>query len=388
MKLIFAHDHKLHTYNDEYYSNGSFSSESMKRYTSIFDSVTFISRHIYVDERPLNMSLANTERLEFKRIPDFKSIKTYYKKKEAISIIKNEVESADYVISRLPSDIGYIAIEYAKKYKKPYLIEVVTCPWDSLWNHSLAGKVIAPINFFRLKQTVKNAPYVIYVTEKFLQNRYPTKGKNINCSDVALNEFEEFILEKRTEKIQKHNGKITIGTTAAVNVRFKGQQFIIEALGELKKQGLTNYEYQLVGGGDQTYLKNIAEINDVTEQVKFLGTMPHEKVFEWLDTIDIYTQPSRQEGLPRALIEAMSRAVPAFGARTAGIPELLEDKFIFTNTKRNIDEICEILKSFDKETMSKQAKRNFEESKKYDKEVIEKRRSKFFEDFKRKRKED
>ena len=110
--------------------------------------------------------------------------------------------------------------------------------------------------------------------------------------------------------------------------------------------------------------------------------MPHKKVFDWLETIDIYAQPSRQEGLPRALIEAMSRAVPAFGARTAGIPELLDDKFIFSNTRTNIDELIEILKSFDKATMTVQAKRNYEESKKYDKEVIEERRRNFFEDFK------
>ena len=385
MRLLFAHDHKLHKYNDEYYSNGSFSSEALKRYTSIFDSVTFISRHVLVDERPMNMSLANTERLDFKQIPDFKSIKTYYRKKEALNIIEDQVKSTDYVISRLPSDVGFIAIEYAKKYKKPYLIEVVTCPWDSLWNHSMLGKVLAPIRFLKLKRVVKSAPYVIYVTSYFLQKRYPTYGENTNCSNVALTEFDDKVLEKRFKKIRntKTNSKIVIGTTAAVNVRFKGQQYIIQALGKLKRQGLTNYEYQLVGGGNQNYLKSVAEKYDVLDQVKFLGAMPHDKVFEWLETIDIYAQPSRQEGLPRALIEAMSRAVPAFGARTAGIPELLEDDFIFSNTKKNLNEICEILKFFNKETMTKQAKRNYEESKKYDKNVIEQRRRDFFKKFRK-----
>ena len=78
----------------------------------------------------------------------------------------------------------------------------------------------------------------------------------------------------------------------------------------------------------------------------------------------------------------MSRAVPAFGAKSGGI-ELLDDKFIFSNTRKNIDEIIEILKSFDKETLTKQATRNYEESKKYDKNIIEERRRSFFEEFKR-----
>ena len=77
----------------------------------------------------------------------------------------------------------------------------------------------------------------------------------------------------------------------------------------------------------------------------------------------------------------MSRALPAFVAKTAGIPELLEQDFIFSNTRKNIDEIVGILKSFDKETMINQSKRNFEESKKYDKNVIEERRREFFEEF-------
>ena len=85
--------------------------------------------------------------------------------------------------------------------------------------------------------------------------------------------------------------------------------------------------------------------------------------------------------ITRALIEAMSRAVPAFGAKTAGIPELIDDEFIFSNTRKNIDEIIKILKSFDLETMMAQAKRNYKESKKYDKYIIEEKRRKFFEEF-------
>ena len=94
-----------------------------------------------------------------------------------------------------------------------------------------------------------------------------------------------------------------------------------------------------------------------------MGSLPHNEVFEWLDTIDIYAQPSRQEGLPRALIEAMSRGLPAFGARTGGIPELLEPDYIISNNKNGINEICEILRAFNQEVMINQAKRNYDESK-------------------------
>jgi len=63
--------------------------------------------------------------------------------------------------------------------------------------------------------------------------------------------------------------------------------------------------------------------------VRFLGRLGRDDLFSWLDTIDVYAQPSRTEGLPRALVEALSRGVPSIGADTGGIPELLPARNLF-----------------------------------------------------------
>lgn len=383
MKVLFAHDHVFYKYKDSMYSTGGLSNTILKRYTTVFDEVTVISRQKVLSSNIQNLTLASTKNVHFVKVPDFKKIRGMCKIFEAKRIIRNEVENCDALIARLPSSIGALAVKYAKRLNKPYLVELVACPWDAYWNHSLIGKFVAPFVYLTTKKRVWNSKYVIYVTNEFLQRRYPTQGESVNCSNVSLKEFNDNILEKRLNKIRSmdRNSKIVIGTTAAVNVRYKGQQYIIKALGKLKKEGYTNFEYQLVGGGDQTYLKKIAKKNNVLNQVKFLGSLPHNEVFKWLNTIDIYVQPSRQEGLPRALIEAMSQGVPAFGANTAGIPELLEKEYIFSNTNKNIEEICDILKKFDKQAMEIQAKRNYFEAKKYDSNIIEKRRNEFFKRF-------
>ncbi|HHX68701.1 MAG TPA: glycosyltransferase [Gallicola sp.] len=262
---------------------------------------------------------------------------------------------------------------------------MVGCPWDSLWNHSLKGKLAAPFMMRSTKKLLREAPYVIYVTNSFLQKRYPTKGKHTNCSNVTLPKMDDAVLVKRLERVKdsKNNpySEIILGTTAAVDVRYKGQQYVIEALGRLKEEGNANFKYQLVGGGDPSYLKSIIKKCNVENQVEFLGAKPHEKVFEWLDTIDVYIQPSRQEGLPRALIEAMSRGLTCIGAETGGIPELLDEKYIFSNTKKDVNELVMILKNISVEDMNMQAVRNFEESKKYEETLIENRRSQFIENF-------
>jgi glycosyltransferase involved in cell wall biosynthesis len=370
MKLLFVHDHKFRSLEGKMYSTGGLSDMALVRYTNIFEKTTVIARVI----------AENTAKDKFSEITNKDVII-----KNGLEIgnkgFRLEVEKADCIISRMPSFYGLKVIKLAQKMNKPYLVEMVGCPWDALWNHSLKGKIVAPYMTLATKAKTKNAPYVLYVTNEFLQKRYPTNGKTVCCSNVALTEFDDTVLKKRFEKFKQDSDKIIIGTTAAVDVKYKGQQYVIEALGQLKKKGITNYEYQLVGGGEQRYLKSVAERYGVYDQVKILGSMPHDKVIDWLDTIDIYAQPSRQEGLPRALIEAMSRALPAIGAKTAGIPELLEREYIFSNTKNNINEICEILMEFHIGKMKEQAQRNYNESKKYDKNILEARRQAFFKNF-------
>jgi glycosyltransferase involved in cell wall biosynthesis len=380
MKLLFAHDHIFYKYNDQFYSSGGLSKEMLERYTAVFDEVTIISRQKHIKKYNDKLTLASTNRVNFVEVPNFKSLKSLHKIIKAKKIINGQIQSCDALIARIPSSIGEMAINSANNLSKQYLVEVVACTWDAHWNHSVKGKIVAPFSYFKTKKLVKNAGLVVYVTNEFLQKRYPTKGKSVNCSNVALKEFNDEIIANRIAKIDRmcDEHKLILGTIAAVNVRYKGQQYIIEALGKLRKQGITNIEYRLVGGGDQSFLKHIANKNNVIDQVIFLGSMPHDKVFNWLESVDIYVQPSRQEGLPRALIEAMSCGLPSFGANTAGIPELLDSKYIFSNNKSNIEEICKILRSFNQETMKNQAVRNYSEAKKYDKTIIEARRNKIF----------
>jgi glycosyltransferase involved in cell wall biosynthesis len=41
-------------------------------------------------------------------------------------------------------------------------------------------------------------------------------------------------------------------------------------------------------------------------------------------TVDIYVQPSRYEGAPMSLMEALWMGKPAIGTRVSGIPEIIE----------------------------------------------------------------
>lgn len=381
MKVVFAHDHNILTYKNNYYSNGSFSSEVLNRYTSVFEEVIFLSRQQELEELESNLTLSNLERVEFIKIPNLNNIKSIFQRKSANKILEENIRKADCVIARLPSTIGRLSIKFAKKNNKPYLIEVVGCPYDAYKHHgNRVGRLIAPFEFFLQRHYVKDAKFVLYVTKEFLQKRYPTKGKSINCSNVSLKKLDKMVLSNRLEKIERFdkNRGIKLGTIGNLNVKYKGQEHVIKAIAKLKEKGI-EIKYLLVGGGDQTYLRELTEKYNLLNDVVFLGSLPHDKIFDFLDDLDIYIQPSDTEGLPRAVIEAMSRACPVMGTTAGGIPELVSSGFLFK--KKSVKEIEEKLKLISEKTLENEAIRSFKAVKEYDKKDLELRRYNFLKEF-------
>lgn len=376
MSLLFIHDHKFPKFKDEYFCSYGFDDKFCDRYIQNFGKIKIMACHTKANINEKKFSDIISENISF---ITFNSIKDILKRKVRKQIEK-EIKQSEYLVVRLPSFIGLMSLKYIKKLNKPYLVEMVGCPFDALWNHSIYGKILAPIMYKLCKKEIKEAPYVVYVTNEFLQNRYPTKGKSISCSNVMLPKNDEDVLQNRLKKIQseKLNKKIILGTCATVGSRYKGQQNVIKAIKVLKEKGY-EIEYQLVGGGDNSYLKNIAKKYNSYENVKFMGVLTHAEVFKWLDTIDIYVQPSLTEGLPRSLIEALNRGCPAIGSDAGGIPELLIDKSIYSKKSYK-----EFVNAFEYVNMHREklAIINFEKAREYEKHKLEFRRREFFKRFK------
>lgn len=377
---LLVHDSRMFLDEAGNYYKISTDNEHYKRYFLMADSVRVCMRTKYITaEEAEKMHHIHLSNFEIVSCPSITELKTYAKnRKKTVEILENEVKNSDFVVLKMPGFFCDIAYKYIKKYHKPFLAELGGCPWDALWNHGIRGKILAPYQYWKTKNILSHTDYALYVTNKFLQKRYPARGIQVNCSNVVIDTPEQIVLDLRLTHIDNNNGDLIIGTTAGVDIKYKGQQYIIEAIGRLKQRGIKHFRYQLVGSGDPSYLKSVAQKFNVCDQIDFLGVMPKTKVLEWLETIDIYAQPSRQEGLPRALIEAMSRGVPAIGAKTAGIPELLESEYIFSNSKHNIEEICDILLKMNKNVRKTQAIRNFHEAKHYEKEIINARRNDFY----------
>ena len=273
-------------------------------------------------------------------------------------------------------------MKIAKRLGKPYLVEVVGCPFDSLWNYNWKGKIIAIPAMMQMKRAVKDAPYAVYVTAEFLQKRYPCNGESVNISNVNLVAAAKEVLDKRISKICSHTGPFVLGTAAALDVPYKGQSFVIRALAKLKNTGITYFKYQVAGGGDSSALVSLAQKLGVADQLEVVGLLPRQSVVPWMDELDIYIQPSLTEGLPRSVIEAMGRGLPCIGSMTGGIPELLDNRFVYGKRSERymVKQIADrLIKIIDTEVMLSQAEKNFNlANSEYDISILTERRKKFF----------
>src|SRR5439155_26719861 len=96
------------------------------------------------------------------------------------------------------------------------------------------------------------------------------------------------------------------------------------AVAECRQAGL-DVTLDIVGDGRfRPELDRLAAELGIREQVCFRGQLPAgEPVRARLDAADLFVLPSRSEGLPRAMVEAMARALPCIGSNVGGILELL-----------------------------------------------------------------
>ena len=392
MKLLFIQGGTRVKEDKEgnYYTDGNFNDKVWSRYKSYCDELTVILRReekIYEKEyAQTKFNKFNTNQINLITLEDiYRPIKKYFnssKKKQIKKTIKEEIKKADKVILRSMCNFYTItALKYCKKYNRPYFIEVTGVAFDGFWYHGdIFGKIVAIPYEFIVKKSLKNAPYALYVTEETLQKRYPCKGTTLGCSDVEIYNIDVSNLKHKIEQLKnKENNKIILGTAAWINLKTKGQKDVIKSLYKLKKRGISKFEYQLVGLGDQTFIQGLIKKYNLENEVKILGPKTHEEVFNWLKNIDIYIQPSYQEGLCRAIVEAMSMGCPVVASNAGGNSELIDKKYIFK--KGNIKELTRILEKLEIQDLVRQAELNFEKSKKYKKEDLDKKRDEFYKSF-------
>jgi len=104
-------------------------------------------------------------------------------------------------------------------------------------------------------------------------------------------------------------------------VHQKGLDLAMHALGGLKE---LNWEWHIAGDGPQMQaLQSLAQELGIDDRVFFLGWQSREQIRESYRQANLFLFPSRHEGMPNAILEAMSSGLPVIATCIAGNEELV-----------------------------------------------------------------
>jgi glycosyltransferase involved in cell wall biosynthesis len=263
--------------------------------------------------------------------------------------------------------------------QRPYGVEVIGDPYDVF----APGSVEHPFRaFFRwlgtkqLKDQCAGAAAAAYVTANALQKRYPTNSYSTHYSSIAIGK-DYFAAAPRIEfGINGNYRLVLVGSLAQL---YKAPDVLIDAVAICRARG-RNVTLRIAGDGKfRPKLEGQVARLGLGEAVTFLGQLPNgEAVRNELLMADLFVLPSRTEGLPKAMVEAMACGLPSIGSNVGGIPELLPEDCMVPpgNASALADRIEEFIS--DPERMRAMSARNIQVALDFRRDILDQRRREFY----------
>lgn len=299
-----------------------------RRYLEVFSQVEVLARVREVASVPPTHRRADGDGVSFRGLPYYVGPWAYARRaREVRRQVRRALGSAEAVILRLPSTSIAQCVEQAmRESRRPYGVEVVGDPYDVFAPGGMRHPLRPVLRWWLprcLHRQCGGACAAAYVTQRALQTRYPPPPGSFTTHYSSV-ELPGAALAGAPRSARAANGPLRLITVGSLDHPAKGVDTLIDAVAACTRQGL-QLSLTIVGDGRlRARLQRRAAAAGVAERVAFLGYVPTgEGVRAHLDASDLFVLPSKAEGLPRAVIEAMARALPCIATAVGGIPELL-----------------------------------------------------------------
>lgn len=123
------------------------------------------------------------------------------------------------------------------------------------------------------------------------------------------------------------------GPNAQVKILFigrliprKGFQRVIQALPQVRKRSKEPFEVEVVGtGAAQRDLDDLAATLGVSDLIRYVGTVPYERLEQAYQYADVFVLMSLSEGMPSVILEAMACGLPVVASNVGGNNELVHE---------------------------------------------------------------
>jgi sugar transferase (PEP-CTERM/EpsH1 system associated) len=165
---------------------------------------------------------------------------------------------------------------------------------------------------------------------------------------VDIDRFQidsSYSLKEKRKEFGLKKEDIIIGSAARFDP-VKNIDALVRAFARLPEGILEKCKLLLLGDGPElSCVQNTAKDLGVKEKVLFAGM--RSDIPQCLSLVDIYVQPSKFEGVPNAVLEAMAAGLPVIATKVGGVPEIIEDGrtgiLVAVDDKRSLTQSIEFL---------------------------------------------
>lgn len=374
MRLLVVTDHRFIRMNGQTFDEYCFDYDFFSDYLDVFPEVTLAARVRDVQAAPPGVQRTDGKGLTVLPLPDLHSFRWLLSSRRLRRVLTEGVRHSDAVCVRVPSLAGRLAAHIANREQTPLMFELIGDPLLSIRAAApgTIGKVLATWEDTEVRKIVKRSVSGTYVSHRHLQARYPPSSGVVTASVSSIRLNREWLTQPR--KFPAPPSPLNLVLVASL-VPVKHHEILLRSLHEMVILGL-DVRLNLVGDGPlRGKLQSLAARLEIGERVRFFGHIAERKeLAAVLDASDLFVMASATEGLPRSMIEAMARGLPAVGCDIPGIAELLDkEQLISVNEPgawaAKIQEICA-----EPERLNRYAERSYNTSLMFEDRLLSKRR--------------
>jgi colanic acid/amylovoran biosynthesis glycosyltransferase len=181
-----------------------------------------------------------------------------------------------------------------------------------------------------LKEKIKMASFVRVISDKGREELMEIGGQAALADKVLV--IHMGVVMPAYDGIDGRNRSDIFTILCPANFsHVKGHKYLLKACQILFDKGV-KFQCLLAGGGPlENELRNIVKEMRLDNYIIFLGKLPHEELLDLyrkgeINAVilpSIVTENGEKEGIPVALMEAMSYCIPVISTNTGSIPELI-----------------------------------------------------------------
>lgn len=329
MRVLVSSEYRFfHVPEQGYFTSASFPYSFWTRYLDVFERVEILARALPASHVEPRWKRVDGERVGFVTVPHYLGPAEFLRNVPGVaSAIAKAANTRGAVILRLASVLGVLLDRRLAAEARPFGVELVGDPYSTFAPGATrhpARPVLRRLFTYSTRALCRRACAVAYVTKHDLQQRYPASPSafTTNYSSIELAESAFVAPASRTHR---RSGPYVITCVGSLEQMYKAPDVLIDSVHSLQQGGI-DVRLRIIGDGRhrpelETYVRRLG----MAHTVDFCGHIAPEQVLAELDGSDLFVLPSRTEGTPRALIEAMARGLPAVATQVGGVPELLDD---------------------------------------------------------------